>query len=1132
MNNTPLRFFPLLAAVLLLCGSWVAMPALGADAEIVSILGKGEARATTRDAWQLAAVKQKLGVGAFVRTGDLSQMALLLRDHTQLRLNQNSMIQIKEVSPDGGAAKLELSRGRAWAQSKSRQPNLSMQTPNAIAAIRGTDWDIEVDERGVTTLTVLSGEVDLSNEFGKVRVLPNEQARVEPGKAPVKALLTNARERVQWVTAYRPQPRRWLNPVPEDLQGVVDAIEAGRYGEALPVLVERSRQRPDAGTALLLADLYLFLGRVQDAIVLLQGHADLPRAAALLARAYLIADRAADARAALSRVGGTHSDEVEILLARGDLARMDGDAASANAAFQRALSLQPDNANAWFGVGQVAAEREDVREGRRGLGRAIALDPAGVGYRGELATLESFASEFARAEKLFIEALNAQPDDYVSLAGLGILQLKRGELAAARESFLKAGVLEPRHARSALYTGVAYYQDGNRIRAVEMFRRAAELDPRDPLPHIMLSMAWSDLMQYGLAVGSARRAAELMPYLKSLNQVLNNQKGNANVGTSLAEFGLEEWAQAYAHGASTPYWAGSHLFLADRYSGSFNKNSELFKGFLSDPTVFGASNRFNTLVSSPGHYFSLGGRMTRQDYREDSMLISANGYGVSPVPMAYFISADLGRVRPERLDLSADGENYTLGLGARPTHELGLFAFANNFAVDGMMTALETGASDTLIDLENGRSDVGASYRFSPVSHLRVKFGSGRETVGVGGNFYAPSTADALNVLFGGGFSPYAVIDKYATDTDQRDVQLNHVFDAAANWQVSWGLESARQEKSLAAQIDFAPLVSGLRSNDERESDEAYVSNRFRLNGNLLLQADLSYIRLSQREWSQDSIGFGSTFHFDFERVSHDRDFSEWNPRLGLAWNVAPGHTLRLAAQHWRRPAAVNTLGPVDTAGIPLDDRLVAMGGRLERARLQYEWEKDAATFVQGFVDSRRISNLASSSSNLVSDLNLDSLERLRNRNRLSPLALDLLEAEPEFGEARVETAGIAVNRLFSSRLSGSMRYQYNHGRNTGEGFEGNLVPWLPQHVFNAGLNWLPAPRWQLGVNSTYRSARFADEENTLQLTAGWNFGLRSYWESMDKHWSAEVIVENLHADKNASPVHSAILAAQVLYRF
>lgn len=1106
------------------------------DAQVVYVAGKAEVRENAE--WKPVQVNQKLNAGASVRTAEYGQVALLLRDNTQVRVNQISVLQIMQVSPEETSI-LALAQGSIWAQAKRilrgvtavtarAKPAVTVTTATATIGIRGTDWDVNFGQNGTTTVTVLSGEADLSNELGSITVLANEQGRAEPGKAPSKVLLTNARERVQWVTTYRPQPRRWIARQNDEFERQLSAIEEGNYPAAIAYLEKLAGASQPA--AIVLADLYISLGRLGEAIALLKGRAD-PLASALLARAYVIDDKAELARQTLDKALGSHPNNAELLTARGELARFEGDAVLASKSYRDAIAANEKNPEAWFGLGRVDAEREAVKPARSELQQALALDPRGPGYAGELGTLETFANAFKIAEQAFAAALDQQPADYNALTGLGILKLKTGQPEEALQAFLKAGVLEPRYARSALWTGVAYYQLGGHARAVEMFKRAAELDPKDPVPHMMMSIAAADRLDLGEAISAARQAAALMPYLKSMNQLLNNQKGNANLGFSLAQFGMEDWAQAYAFNSYTPYWAGSHLFLADRYSGTFNKNSELFQGYLSDPTVFGASNRFSTLIASPGNYATLGARATRQDVHDRGMAFSANGYNVSTMPFSYFVSADLARIRPGLDDLSVDGDTYTVGLGLKPSHELGIFLFANNSFVDGKTTAPDAGLSDTTLDLKNRRLDLGINYRFSPTSQLWVKAGTGTEKSSFGGNFNAPGVADALNEIFGGGFSPNGRIDRYQTVTDQSDVQLRHTFDATAAWQVSWGLESAQQDKQIDARLEYKPIMPGLTGRDDRKSSEAYVSNRYRPSDALLLQADLSRVQFSKRQWSENSLQFG-VVNLPLGRQPDDLDIGEWNPRLGMAWNPAENQTLRLAAQKWRRPASVNTLAAVDTAGIALDDRLVSMGGELKRVRAQYEWETGGRTFIQGYLDSKRVQNLANVNTTLVGDINLEDLERLRNRSRLSQQALDLWEATPVFGAADVETLGIGVNRLFSSQLSGNLRYQNNTSRNTGAGFEGNMVPWLPRHLFSAGANWLPVARWQLGMTVTYRSLRYADEANSRQLTAGWNVGLRSYWESTDKRLSAEVIVENLHADKNSAPIHSPVLGAQVQYRF
>jgi hypothetical protein len=96
---------------------------------------------------------------------------------------------------------------------------------------------------------------------------------------------------------------------------------------------------------------------------------------------------------------------------------------------------------------------------------------------------------------------------------------------------------------------------------------------------MLLAQIHTDLFQPGEAVAVARAGAQRMPYLRSLNQLANDQKGSANLGAALAFFGMEDWALELAQQSFYPYRGGSHLFLADCYAGEFNKNSALYQGF-------------------------------------------------------------------------------------------------------------------------------------------------------------------------------------------------------------------------------------------------------------------------------------------------------------------------------------------------------------------------------------------------------------------------------------------------------------------------------------------------------------------------------------------------------------------------
>lgn len=1122
----------LLTAMALLCLH--GAPLLAADAEIVSLCGKGESRARAADDWKPAQMRQTLNGGAFVRTGDASQMALILGDQTQLRLNQNSLVQIKEMATKTEPTKLELVKGRVWTQAKQRAPDaartaaaepaVTVITPNAVAAIRGTDWELSV-ENDVTTLTVLSGEVEFYNDLGRVSVKKNEQARVEPGKAPSKILLTNARERVQWVTAYRADPRRWLHAIPADLQATLQAVDEQRFGEAIQTL----EARKDANTAPMLADLYLSQGWVSQAIALLEANRSQPRAAALLARAYLISDRAADAGKVLAQAP---QDDVEVQLARAELAHFDGQAPAMRRALESALALAENNADTWYGLGRLDTEREAVNPARTELARASSLNARGAGYQGELGTLETFANEFKLAEGAFAKALEQQPDDYVAWTGLGILQLKQGKPEDALQSLLKAGLLEPRYARASLYTGVAYYQLGRTYRAREMFQRSIEQDATDPLPHMLLSLVAADELDFGAATASARQAAALMPYLKSLNQLLNDQKGNANVGAALAGFGLEEWAEAIAHDAYTPYWAGSSLFLSDRYSGTFNKNTQLFNGFLSDPTVFGASNRYNSLIASPGHYRTVSTRFTQQELRENEVSAVLNGYSVETRPFAYYVNADYADLRPtSELDMTARNKNATLGLGFKPSYALSLFGFATHTDIDAILTSPDIGFIGNRLNQNDERGDIGGSYRFSPTSQLWLKVGAGREKIGASGVFYSPEIADFFSKTFFAKVSPTGKIVEYAAQTRQNDVQLRQTFDLAQH-RLSLGLENSRQDKKLDSTVDFAPIRNSLTQTTRYEATDAYVADQIHMNAQWLLDGSLTYTDFEKRYEAQKFLkpGVFNTVQLPTDR--DNRNDKRWNARLGFVWTPARGNALRVAAQQWQRPASVNTLAPIETAGIPVDDRLVSSGGRLQRARVQYEWTATADTFMQVFADGKRIENPLNPATNTIADLDLQDLERLRNRNRLNVQAIDLLEDTPTFASGRVSLGGIAVNHIYSPTVSLAARYQYQQSRNTGSDNNGKRLAWLPKQILMLEGNWLPAAHWQFGASAIYRSQRYTDEANEAKLDGGWGLGLRGYWESSDKRLSVEAIAQNLYSNKDAAAVRPARYGLQLAYRF
>lgn len=1115
-----------------------AAPVSGA-AEIVSVQGKAESRAPQDSTWREAAVKQQLLQGAAVRTLDASRMAVLLADQTQVRLAPNSIVEIKQVG-DGvtRATQLQQNSGRTWSQSKSVPDRLTVQTPTALAAIRGTDWELVVDEDGTSTLTVLSGEVLLSNDQGSINIGSGEQARAQKGMAPVKTMLSSPRDRVQWVSGFTVDARRYpdLAQLP-DVAASFASQDLLTVRRAVQQLAMQSHAPADA--SLLLSDFLRQDGELVQAIDLLEQAATrYPEDARLdvwRARLLLLRDDVPAARSALASARVREPQSAELMLAEGELERLEGQANAAAAAYQSALALSPELARAWHGLGVVQTEREDFSNAQISLQRALALDQHATGFLAELGTLEALTERLDAARAAFAQALQDQPDDFVALTGLGLVELKAGNTEEAIRQLLAASLIEPRYARAQTYLAVAYYQQGRSNDSLFALSRARALDPKDPLPDLYQSVIHNDLLQPGDALVAARKALALLPYLKSLNQVANDQKGGANLGAALAAFGLEDWARSYAQDSYTPFWAGSHLFLADRYSGDFNKKSELFQGFLADPTVFGASNRFSTLIARPGTHANLGlnyhrtggfelGAQVRQVggryliYFKPVALgattmieptITASGYHNSSTPLAYFAEGIRTQTVGDRTPVGADAKTYTLALGTRPSHALGLFAYINIFDAD-LTLSPEFNRVNRIVG-RNERLDIGANYRFGPDSQAWLKLGHGSES---------SDANELLIATFPDGIG-WNESNTHTSPTYQ-DVQWRHTFALNEKKEMSWGLQAGRTTRSIATvrNKDFAalgyvetaanPLLKDrLTETDLDSSGEIWLAHRYRATENLKLEGDLTWQRYSKSR--QFEIANERVPPVNKLTLKEDFQIGLLAPRVGFVYSFGTGATLRGVWQKWLHPASFSTLAPVSTAGIPIDDSLVNPGGVLTRTRLQLDWELSPAQFLTAFADHKSAENLNSSLDGVLNTRSdVSNIDRLRQRSVINLAAPDQLEAKPIFSRGKVSSAGATLNQVFSNKLAGYLGYANSQSENTGVQYSGKTIPYLPQHRAMLGLTWAGEQRLLLSAQAVWRSQRFTDEANLQPLAAGWDMSLRLHWETADKRWAADAYVTNL----------------------
>jgi len=1145
-------------------------------ATIISVTGTGQFAETDASPWLDAESEQALSAGNLVRTAEFSRMGLLFRDRTQIRLNEKTRLRIKEAETE---TRLQISLGRAWTQTRTLPNRLYMETPSATAAIRGTDWDIEVDENGRTMITVLSGEVDFFNDFGRVQVAANESAEAEIGKAPSKLILVRPKDRVQWVNAFAIEPLRHISlstANPENASSPVARgkalAELGRWREAAENFQQALRETPDSPDAriglgfaalhegeidealtqfdraagvtgegrqllklgriaaliqqeklgqalanlksltreqevqqpaafLLLAELMLYAGETGQAVQYLQaGVSRFPgdaRLYAALSRAWLAAGETGKSREAAEQALQQDQHTVEARLAEGELARIEGDGETAVKAFSAAIEQNPADDRGWFGMGRIHTEKEEVPQARSKLLRAIELNADGLGYQGELGTLETFANNFNDAGAAFIAALKRKPDDYVALTGLGLLELKRGQTQAGLEKFLRASLIEPRFARVHVYIAVAYYQMELAPRALESLRKASELDDKDPIPHLMASIIYNDLLRPADAITSARKALKLMPNLKSLNQLANNQRGTTNLGQAFAFFGMEEWAQNYAQESYNQFWAGSHLFLADRYQGLFTKNSELFQGFLADPTAFGNSNRNQTLMQKPGNYFtgSIRGLTAPGSLNGGSPLMQANGFANGVVPMAYFASQE--RFNLELGDGPVDLTSTTAALGVAPRHDIGVFLFATKNHNKTEIVDPEPGNEADFRDIRNTTNvDFGLHYKLSPDSQIWFKYAQFRS-----------STRGEGAVL---NFPIRSIVR-----VRQPEHMLRHTFKLGERHEITWGAERAERKTLSDFRTDFSDAdFPGLFSVSDFLYDETtydfYLSDRWRPAPPLLLQAELFYQHQHRDAGYLRYPIFLNIPELEFADFS-DQSISrhKLQPRIGLVYKFTENALIRMAYQQWLRPAQFSTLGPVATAGIALDDNFIERGGQMTRYRGQFEWEVTPRNFVTAYYDFKKGRNNPFTRTPFTIG-NLQNLDRLTSRDLGSLVRDDLTEFSlPSEGAGRLQNLGFSLNHLLNQNWALFGRYVHASSENRSEDFRNNDLPFLSDDAAAIGATFIHPAGWYFVSRLERRAGQFQDEANTQKGNAVWNGATDLYWQPRDKRYLLRLSADN-----------------------
>lgn len=528
---------------------------------IVTVAGDESLRFVNEANWRIAEATQDLLAGDALRTGPQGTLALRFADETMIRVHRSSELTVKAL-PQDGTAQLQLDSGRVWARATTGGTGVDIETPAATAAIRGTDWTLEVLPDKSTRLIVLAGVVQLQNAQGSVSVGPGEAAIAALGKAPSKIFLTQApgREQMLYHVAARDvfssiAPTRGLETSPsgidararraeilakpvdqrsksdwvdlaqislafDDRASTYAAVAAARQAGSLNAEDEARLALVEGLLAGQRGDWNAAESRFAAAV---QGLSGDDRYMAEFGRymALLLGKRPDEAREASARLD-TYPNSPVRAMSRAWLSAMSGDLEAALAIIKETQPLYPKNVDLALFAAQIEILLGHEAEARRWTQRAIEIDPDSP-------------------ETLRVQANIASDYDW--------------NAPAARSALDRAIAAAPGDADLYNERGLVLYDDGDADGAQEAFERAIALDPEDPLPHANYSILLVDSDKLDAAEAMADKALALDPsfYVAML------AKGRVNIQRGDLPAAREDFLDAVA---ANPLMAQSTLGLA------------------------------------------------------------------------------------------------------------------------------------------------------------------------------------------------------------------------------------------------------------------------------------------------------------------------------------------------------------------------------------------------------------------------------------------------------------------------------------------------------------------------------------------------------------------------------------------
>ncbi|MBI2251417.1 MAG: FecR domain-containing protein [Armatimonadetes bacterium] len=224
--------------VLFICiFSFVLAQEMKAQALIIGIYGRLEVNRSGEKL--LGKIRMPLFNGDIIKTNASSYAVILLKDKTEIKIKENSRLEIK-FEPKTKKKFLLIYLGEIWAKVTFQKNNFVIMSPAGAAAIEGTELDFKVSDNSESTLTVAKGKVKFSNKIGAVYLGENTQSKIASlGITPSSPSQINA----ELVTAWHKTILKYIEAIDKfsEIYQLIEADSLKRSGAVSKDLMDQLR---------------------------------------------------------------------------------------------------------------------------------------------------------------------------------------------------------------------------------------------------------------------------------------------------------------------------------------------------------------------------------------------------------------------------------------------------------------------------------------------------------------------------------------------------------------------------------------------------------------------------------------------------------------------------------------------------------------------------------------------------------------------------------------------------------------------------------------------------------------------------------------------------------------------------